>query len=174
LASPRHQKFFALVTLAVLLLVISAVGMIPMTETGLPLSFRDINVIMQTFWMSFLIVGMWFRSKGNYFLHEVFSLITVGATLVSFALVLFMSPPGTNDMEAYFSTPLNLWVVLAHSVVSFPALIFGVWLVAIWRPNSPTYATKSKRIAQLTMIFWVLSYAVGIVDYVVLRTTIFA
>jgi uncharacterized membrane protein YozB (DUF420 family) len=143
-----------------------------MTQTGLPLGFREINVIMQTFWMSILLVGMYFRSRSNYFLHEVLSIITVAATLVSFMLVLVMSPPGGGDMQVYFSSSLNLWVFFAHSVFSFPALLFGVWLVALWRPNSPTYPAKSKRIAQLTTFFWILSYVVGILDFLILRSNI--
>jgi uncharacterized membrane protein YozB (DUF420 family) len=173
LNSTRHQKIIALAVLAVLLLAVSAVGTVPINESGLPLTFREINVIMQTFWMSILLAGMWFRSRGNYFLHEVLSIITVAATLVSFALVIVMSPPGGSDMQVYFSSPLNLWVFLAHAVFSFPAIIFGVWLVAIWRPNSVTYAAKSKRIAQLTIVFWILSYVVGILDFLILRSKIF-
>jgi uncharacterized membrane protein YozB (DUF420 family) len=172
LNSIRHQKIIALAVLAVLLLAVSSVGTVPMSESGLPLTFREINVIMQTFWMSILLMGMWFRRRGNYFLHEVLSIITVAATLVSFGLVLVMSPPGGSDMQVYFSSPLNLWIFFAHSVFSFPALIFGVWLVALWRPNSPTYHAKSRRIAQLTIGFWILSYVVGILDFLILRSNI--
>jgi hypothetical protein len=92
---------------------------------------------------------------------------------VSFALVLVMSPPGGSDMAEYFSSALNVGVFFAHSIFSLPALAFGVWLVALWRPSSPVYPAKSRRAAQLTLIFWTLSYIAGIVDFVVLRMGIF-
>jgi uncharacterized membrane protein YozB (DUF420 family) len=173
LQSPRHQKIVALIVFTVLLLSISAIGAIPLNESQLPLSFREINVAMQTFWFSLLLAGMWFRKRGNYFMHEILSIITVAATLVSFALVLVMSPPGGSDMAEYFSSALNVGVFFAHSIFSLPALAFGVWLVALWCPSSPFYPAKSRRAAQLTLIFWTLSYIAGIVDFVVLRMGIF-
>jgi hypothetical protein len=60
-----------------------------------------------------------------------------------------------------------------HAIFSIPALIFGTWLVALWRPESTSFTAKSRRIAQLTTIFWLPSYLVGIVDFMVLHTTLF-
>jgi hypothetical protein len=60
-----------------------------------------------------------------------------------------------------------------HGIFSIPALVFGTWLVALWQPESTTFAAKSKRIAQLTIVFWIPSYVVGLLDFMVLRTTIF-
>ncbi len=173
LRSPRHQKIVAVIVFLTLLLAIGAIGSLPLNESQLPLSFREINVIMQSFWFSLLLVGMWFRKRGNYFMHEILTIITVAATLVSFALVLVMSPPGGSDMQEYFSSAMNVAVFFAHSVLSLPAIAFGVWLVALWRPSLPVYPDKSKRAAQLTLRFWSLSYIAGILDFVVLRTGLF-
>lgn len=167
------QKVTAAIVLVVLLLIIGAVGTMPLNNATLPLSFREINVIMQSFWTSLLIASMWFRRKGNYFLHEILMVIVVAATLISFSLVLFMSPPGSTEMEAYFSTSFNTVVFFAHAIFSLPAIAFGVWLVTLWRPASTSFPAKSKRIAQLTMVFWVISYVVGILDYLLIRNRFF-
>ena len=171
--TPKLQKIVALAVFTVLLLAIGAVGSVPMSDSGLPLSFRDINVIMQTLWMSILLAGMYFRSRGNYFMHEILTIITVAATLISFGAVLAMPPSSGSETTAYFSNPVNVFALIAHSVVSLPALVFGVWLVALWRPNSVLYAAKSRKIARLTVFFWVASYVLGILDYLLIRIAIF-
>jgi hypothetical protein len=60
-----------------------------------------------------------------------------------------------------------------HVIFSIPALVFGIWLVALWCPGSASFASKSKRIAQLTLFFWVPSYVVGVLDFIILHTTFF-
>jgi uncharacterized membrane protein YozB (DUF420 family) len=120
---------------------------------------------MQTVWTALVLVSMWFRKKGNYLVHGIIIVVVVGVTLVSFSAVLLMSPMSETSMQLYFSTPLNLVQFISHSVLSIPAIIFGVWLVALWRPNLPTFPAKSKKIARITAILWVLSYAVGVFGY---------
>jgi len=80
-----------------------------------------------------------------------------------------MDPPSTQGMGDYFQSAADIWVFVAHGVFSIPAIAFGVWLAVLWRPNSKTFPQKSRRAAQLTTVFWVLSYAVGILDYAVIR-----
>jgi hypothetical protein len=70
------------------------------------------------------------------------------------------------------NSPIRLAMKGLHAVFSIPALAFGLWLVALWRPESMTFAAKSRRIAQLMLVFWVPSYAVGVVDFLLLHTTI--
>ncbi|MGB9914026.1 MAG: hypothetical protein ACPLOC_00565 [Candidatus Bathyarchaeales archaeon] len=60
-----------------------------------------------------------------------------------------------------------------HAIFSILALVFGTWLIAFWRPASAAFPAKSRRIAQLTTIFWIPSYIVGVIDFMVLHTTIF-
>jgi hypothetical protein len=61
---------------------------------------------------------------------------------------------------------------ILHGVFSIPALLFGLWLVVLWRPESTTFAAKSRRLTQLTTILWTPSYIVGILDFIILHTTI--
>jgi uncharacterized membrane protein YozB (DUF420 family) len=77
-----------------------------------------------------------------------------------------MSPPSGGSMQAYFSSPLNSAQFISHAFLSIPAIIFGVWLVALWHPHSITFAAKSEKIAQITAILWVLSYAAGVLGFV--------
>jgi uncharacterized membrane protein YozB (DUF420 family) len=59
-----------------------------------------------------------------------------------------------------------------HAFFGIATLIFGTWLVALWRPRSTDFAAKSKRIWQITAILWVLAFAVGLLLYVALTTTL--
>ncbi len=165
-----QHKIVSVALLAVLIVVVGIIAVTPLSESQVPLSFRDINLLMQTLWLSLLLISMWFRKKGNYLIHGVLMVLVVTVTLVSFSGVLIMSPPNTEGMGEYFASPADLAVFLAHGVFSIPAIAFGVWLVALWRPNSPTFPEKSNRAAQLTTIFWALSYVVGILDYLFIRT----
>jgi hypothetical protein len=126
---------------------------------------------MQTLWTTLVYVSLWFRMKGNYFAHEILMLVVMSAWAVGFAAVLFMNPFSTST-EIFSNTTLRLIMNALHGIFSVPALVFGVWLVVLWRPESPTFAAKSKRIAQLTAIFWIPSYVVGVLDFVVLHTTL--
>lgn len=130
------------------------------------MSAQEINLVMQTVWTALVLISMWFRKKGNYLVHGIIMVVVVGVTLVSFSLVLIMSPLSGSSMQIYFSTPLNLTQFISHAVLSIPAIIFGVWLVALWRPHSITFPTKSKMIAQITAILWVLSYVAGVLGFV--------
>ena len=125
------------------------------------MSVAEINLVMQTIWTSLVVVSLGFRRKGNYFVHWLIMTVVIAITLVSFSTVLIMSPPNGSSMQTYFSSILNSAQFISHAILSIPAIIFGVWLVALWRPRSTTFAAKSNKIAPITAILWVLSYAAG-------------
>lgn len=162
-------KIAVLTIIAVVLGTILAIAFFPFSKVGL--SFPEINLIMQTLWTGLILVSMWVRFKGKYFVHEITMLIAICALLVSFSAVLFMGP--LTSSSAFSSSPSRLVMNILHGIFSIPALVFGVWLVLLWRPGSASVASKSKRIAQLTMIFWVPSYVVGVLDFMILHTTFF-
>ncbi len=163
-------KIAVLTIIVVVLLEIGFMTLFPFYELGL--SLAEINLIIQTFLTALVLVSMWFRMKGNYFVHEITMLIVMCVLLVGFSTVLLMNPFSTSA-EAFSNSPSRLVMNGLHGVFSVPALIFGTWLVALWRPESTTYAAKSKRIAQLTALFWVPSYVVGVLDFMLLHTTFF-
>jgi uncharacterized membrane protein YozB (DUF420 family) len=167
LLSPFQRKVTAAALLTALLVIIGAIAIIPLNESQVPLGFREINLIMQSLWTALVIVSMWFRRKGNYLVHGILMLVVVSITVVSFSAVLVMSPPGSDSMQTYFSSLFNLVAFIGHAVLSIPAIAFGVWLVALWRPRSTSFPSKSKKAAQLTTVFWVLSYVVGVLDFLV-------
>ncbi len=81
---------------------------------------------------------------------------------------------GPLTTSSAFSSSLSRLVMNSlHGIFSIPAIVFGVWLVLLWRPGSDSFAFKSRRIAQLTIIFWVPSYVVGVLDFILLHTTFF-
>jgi hypothetical protein len=166
---PSQGKIAALIILATILLTIGAIVFFPFSEVGL--SFAEINLVMQSFWTGLILVSMWVRFKGNYFLHEITMLIAICALLVSFSAVLFMGP--LTSSSAFSSSTSRLVMNSLHGIFSIPALVFGVWLVSLWRPGLASFAAKSKRIAQLTIIFWIPSYVVGVFDFMMLHTAFF-
>ena len=166
---PSQGKIAALTILTVILVTVGAIAVFPFSEVGL--SFAEINLIMQTLWTALVLVSMWFRMKGNYFVHEITMLVVMCALLVSFSAVLFMGP--LSSSSSFSSSPSRLVMNSLHAIFSIPALVFGVWLVALWRPGSISFAAKSKRIAQLTTVFWVPSYVVGVLDFMALHTAFF-
>jgi len=133
------------------------------------LSAAAINLGMQTIWTSLVLVSYWYRRKGNYIVHGALMVVVVCVTLVSFSLVLVMSPPTGGSMETYFNTPVNIAQFVSHAVLSIPAIACGVWLVALWRPHSTTFPAKTGKLAEATAILWFLSYVAGAVGFIVAR-----
>jgi len=168
---PSQGKIAVLSIFIVILVEIGTILYFPFHEIGM--SFAEFNLIMQTFWTALVLVSMWFRKKGNYFVHEITLLIVMCVWLVGFSAVIFMDPLSLTSLEAFSNTPLRLIMNILHGVFSVPALVFGIWLVALWRPESTTFPGKTKRLAQLTTIFWIPSYIVGVLDFMILHTTFF-
>lgn len=169
--SASAQAKIAILTIVLVFLVeIGTIFFFPFYDMGI--SFAEFNLIMQTIWTALVLVSMWFRTKNNYFAHEITMLIVMTAWAIGFIAVLSMDPlSGSTDILA--STTLRLIMNALHGIFSVPALVFGMWLVLLWRPNSTTFVTKSKRIALLTTLFWIPSYVVGVLDFLVLHTTVF-
>jgi len=114
-----------------------------------------------------------FRMKGNYLVHGIIMIVALAIEWVAFLLVI----PGYLDssfMQPYMNPSSTLVAFVLHTFFGVAQLIFGTWLVALWRPRSTDFAAKTKRIWQLTVIFWVLAYVVGLWLYVELRPTLFA
>ncbi len=170
LSDSSQKKIAALTVLMAILFEVTTMFVFPFYEVGL--SFAEINLIMQTIWTALVLVSIWFRMRGNYFVHELLMLIVVCAWAVGFTAVLFMNPFSTST-EVFSSTPLRLVMNGLHGIFSVPALVFGVWLVLLWRPGSTAFAAKSRRLAQLIPVFWIVSYVVGVLDFVLLHTTFF-
>ncbi len=161
-------KTAALVIFVVVLAEIGFITLFPYNVVGL--SFAQINLIMQTIWTALVLMSLWFRAKGNYFVHELTMLVVICVWIIGFSAVMFMDPFSGNT-QVLASTPLRLVMNGLHAVFSVPALAFGVWLVVLWRPGSMLFAAKSRRIAQLIPVFWIPSYVVGVLDFLLLHTT---
>ncbi len=171
LSSSAKGKLAVFTVIVAVLAEIAAMTFVPFYELGLSVS--EFNLILQTFWASFVLMSMWWRRKGNYFVHEITMLVVMCQSLVGFSAVLLMDPMSFSSMEVLANTTTRLVMNFLHVIFSVPALALGTWLVVIWRPNSSTYPAKSRRIAQLTAVLWVLSYAVGALDFLILHTTLF-
>lgn len=170
LSSGTQKKIAALTILGVILFEVGTIFFFPFYDVGL--SFAEINLIMQTVWTGMVFVSLWFRSKGNFFVHQILMLIVICAWVVGLTAVLFMDPFSTST-DVFANTPLRLVMNVLHGVFSVPALVFGVWIVALWRPNSAVFSVKTRRLAQMLPIFWLSSYVVGVLDFMALHTTFF-
>ncbi len=171
LSYSSQGKIAVLTILVVILVTAGAIFLFPFSAVGL--TFAEINLVMQTFWTALIFVSMWFRMEGNYLVHELIMLIVNCAWLVGFSTVLLMGPFTSSSSQIFSSSPLRIVMNSLHAIFSIPALIFALWLATIWRPGSTSFAAKSKRLAQLTGVFWVLSYVVGVFDFMVLHTNFF-
>ncbi len=171
LSSSAKGKLAIFTAIVAVLAEFAAMTFVPFYELGLSVS--EFNLILQTFWASFILMSMWWRWKGNYFVHELTMLIVMCQSLVGFSVVLLMDPMSFSSMAVLANTTTRLIMNFLHVIFSVPALALGTWLVTIWRPDSSTYPAKSKIIAQLTLILWLLSYAVGALDFLILHTTLF-
>lgn len=127
----------------------------------------------QTVFLVLLFVSMAFRMKGNYLVHGI--IIIVGVAIGWLSVV--MSLPSFMDnsyMQTVTSPSSTLAVFGSHIFLGVATLLFGTWLVALWRPHSTEFPAKSKRIWQLTAILWIAAYVAGVLLFVTLHTTFFA
>lgn len=173
LSSILKRRIRSLTIVLTILLLCGALFLIYVFQSKITMSFHEINLYMQTIWCALLILSMWFRAKGRYLLHGIFWTVVVTITLVNFAAVLLMTPPSNSSMEIFFTSPAYAAEFISHAILSFPALILGVWFIALWRPNSTAFVAKTKRIAPVTAILWVLSYIAGVLGYIALYTPYF-
>jgi hypothetical protein len=155
-------------------IVVFSYIVIPTVWTSYGLKHAEVNMIMQSIWMSLILVSLWFRKTGNNFIHGFLMTAVVIASLASFASVLVMWTPtdSANTAAVYFSSPVKLAELVVHGIFSIPALVFGAWFVVLWRPNSTTFLARSKWIVKLLVIMWTLSYLAGIVGYMIDYTTL--
>ena len=142
LSSLAKGKLAIFTAIVAVLAEFAAMTFVPFYELGLSVS--EFNLILQTFWVSFILMSMWWRWKGNYFVHELTMLIVLCQSLVGFSVVLLMDPMSFSSMAVLANTTTRLIMNFLHVIFSVPALALGTWLVAIWRPNSSTYALKAR------------------------------
>ena len=104
-------------------------------------------------------------------MHGISMIVTVLIVIIGISLVSVFF--GTSDViNEYYMNPTSTLVVFGlHSLIGILTLISGVWLVALWRPNSSEFVVKTKKIWKLTISLWAIAFIVGILLYVALTTT---
>ena len=135
------------------------------------MNFQDINLVIQTTLLAVILISMWFRAKGNYLVHGATMIGVVVAQLVGTIAVIATTP--SSAMEPITSVPLNMSMFAVHAVFGVASVASGLFLVALWRPKSTTFPAKSKRIAQVTALLWIITFVIGIVLGLTLHTGFF-
>ena len=138
--------------------------MVELTELitpEMPLAFQSVLGVV-------LFVSMWFRMKGNYLVHGITMIVTVAPLSIASFFGVLPSYMDSSFMQPYMSPASTFVAFSLHTFLGVASLIFGAGLVALWRPRSTEFAAKSKRIWQLTVIFWVSAYVVGVLLYLLL------
>jgi uncharacterized membrane protein YozB (DUF420 family) len=110
---------------------------------------------------------MAFRMKGNYLVHGITMIVAVVPLSIG-SLMVLTDYMDRSFLQPYMSTASTFVAFSLHTFLGIAALIFGGWLVALWRPRSTEFAVKSKRIWRLTVTFWVSAYVVGVLLYLLL------
>jgi uncharacterized membrane protein YozB (DUF420 family) len=124
--------------------------------------------VLQSVVLVVLFVSMWFRMKGNHLVHGITMIVAVVPVLIGSFVVLTTQYTDSSYMQPYMSSASTFIAFSLHTILGVATLIFGVWLVALWRPRSTDFVARSKRIWQLTVIVWVSSYVVGVLLYLLL------
>jgi hypothetical protein len=132
----------------------------------------DMVLVFQSVFLVALFVSMAFRMKGNYLVHGLIMIVSLAIGWVAFLMVI-PSYMDSSYMQPYMNNSSTLVAFSLHSIFGTATLIFGTWLVALWRPRSTDFAVKSKRVWQLTVILWLLAYVVGLWLFVALGATFF-
>jgi hypothetical protein len=132
----------------------------------------DMVLVFQSVFLVALFVSMAFRMKGNYLVHGLIMIVSLAIGWVAFLMVI-PSYMDSSYMQPYMNNSSTLAAFSLHSIFGTATLIFGTWLVALWRPRSTDFAVKSKRVWQLTVILWLLAYVVGLWLFVALGATFF-
>ncbi len=124
---------------------------------------------LQTVFLALLFVSMAFRMKLNYTVHAIITAVSVAIGIIGFSAVFSLAFINGETIGA-LSSPLLFGV---HGFFGALAFASGALLVALWRPKSTTFAVRSKRVWQLTVISWMLAFVFGALLYAVLHTTLF-
>ncbi len=125
------------------------------------MNFQDIGLIFQTAMLAVLLISMWFRAKGNYFVHGVTMIVAVVTVIVGVSFVFATADPAA--MQSITSVPYNMNLFAVHGLFASMSLGAGVVLLAMWRPKSTTFPQRTKKIAMVMTVLWILTFVIGIV-----------
>jgi uncharacterized membrane protein YozB (DUF420 family) len=137
------------------------------------LTLAEISLIIQSVIFILFLVSLTFRVKGKYLVHVATLLVAIISMLSFFAWWVYeIAPTFDSYLTTVLSPPLHLVNWLTHEFLGISTLVLGVCMVSLWRLGSSEFEVKSKRIWRLTMLFWVLTYVVGLLLFIVLNTDV--
>jgi uncharacterized membrane protein YozB (DUF420 family) len=136
------------------------------------LSLSEINLVSNTVVFAIVLGSMGLRIRGKYLWHTITMIIAVAYTLVLFFAFGLPSLFDTNYNSIFTASNLHTAAFGLHAFFGIATLACALWLIALWRPKSTNFPTKSKPIAQAVTILWASAYAVGIAVFIIFNTTL--
>lgn len=134
----------------------------------------ETSLIIQSVIFILFLISTVLRNKGKYLIHVATLSVAIISMLSFFAWWIYeIAPTFDSYLPTVLSPSLNLANWLTHEFLGISTLVLGTWMVSLWRLGSSEFKVKSKRIWRVTMIFWVLTYVVGLLLFVTLNTNIF-
>lgn len=137
------------------------------------MTLAEISIIIQSVIFILFLMSMTFRIKGYYFVHVVTLLVAIISMLSFFVWwIVQIAPTFDSYLPTVLNPPLHLVNWLAHEFLGISTLVFGLWVVSLWRLGSAKFEAKSRKIWRLTRILWILAYLVGLLLFLALNTSI--
>jgi len=127
----------------------------------------DVNLLIQIISFIILLIGLIYKTKGNFKLHGSFMGLAVFLHLISFLMA--MAPSFTGALD-FFTTDTSLtgvqtmWI---HAIAGAAALVLGIVLVLAWilQTSNVKACIKRKRLMDITALLWTISLIFGIATY---------
>ncbi len=127
----------------------------------------DINLLIQIISFIILLIGLMYKTKGNFRLHGSFMGLAVLLHLTSFFLAMGPSFTGALDFFITDTSLTGVQTMWVHAMAGAIALVLGIVLIVAWivRTSNVKGCIKRKRLMDITVLLWSISLIFGVATY---------
>lgn len=127
----------------------------------------DINLLFQIIAVILVIIGIIYKLKRKIKIHGYLMSVAIFMHLITF--IVAMGPAFSEGLD-FFTNSTDLIGVQAmwiHAITGIIGLIMGIILVLLWIINlsNLTGCVKRKRLMDITIVLWIISFIFGVVTY---------
>lgn len=138
------------------------------------LLFSTSSLVIQLVVLALLIVGVALKRQKRFRQHGTLMVAAVVLHLIS--VIVVMGP--SFGAIAFTATGLSETIValsILHGILGLVALIFGIWLTAVWRfRQSLQYCAPKKKLMRATFTSWIIALLIGVALYFILYLPLMA